>query len=111
MNNPIRVVIAEDQGMVLGALAALLEIEPDIVVVGQARHGKAALEAVAQHRPDVLITDIEMPEMSGLEVAAELKRQSLEHAHHHPHHVCALRLFAPRAGSRRIGVFIDRLAR
>lgn len=77
MSNPIRVVIAEDQGMVLGALAALLEIEPDIVVVGQARHGKAALEAVAQHRPDVLITDIEMPEMSGLEVAAELKRQSL----------------------------------
>jgi len=63
--------------MVLGALAALLEIEPDIVVVGQARHGKAALEAVAEHRPDVLITDIEMPEMSGLEVAAELKRQSL----------------------------------
>jgi two-component system response regulator DesR len=77
VNNPIRVVIAEDQGMVLGALAALLEIEPDIVVVGQARHGKAALEAVAEHRPDVLITDIEMPEMSGLEVAAELKRQGL----------------------------------
>jgi two-component system, NarL family, response regulator DesR len=71
---PIRVVLAEDQGMVLGALAALLEIEEDIVVAGQARNGKEALEAVAQHQPDVLITDIEMPEMSGLEVAAELKR-------------------------------------
>jgi two-component system, NarL family, response regulator DesR len=72
---PIRVVIAEDQGMVLGALAALLEIEQDIAVVGQARDGKRALAAVAEQRPDVLITDIEMPEMSGLEAAAELKRR------------------------------------
>ncbi|MEZ2347709.1 response regulator transcription factor [Terriglobus sp. RCC_193] len=71
----IRVVLAEDQGMVLGALAALLEIEGDILVAGQARDGKAALDAVTEHKPDVLITDIEMPEMSGLEVAAELKRQ------------------------------------
>jgi two-component system, NarL family, response regulator DesR len=70
---PIRVVLAEDQGMVLGALAALLEIEEDIVVAAQARNGKEALDAVAQHQPDVLITDIEMPEMSGLEVAAALK--------------------------------------
>lgn len=74
---PIRVVLAEDQGMVLGALAALLEIEGDIVVAAQARNGKAALEAVAEQKPDVFITDIEMPEMSGLEVAAELKRRGL----------------------------------
>lgn len=74
---PIRVVIAEDQGMVLGALAALLEIEEDIVVVDQARNGKAALDAVVEHKPDVLITDIEMPEMSGLELATELKRLHL----------------------------------
>jgi two-component system, NarL family, response regulator DesR len=72
---PIRVIIAEDQGMVLGALAALLEIEDDIRVVGQARDGSAALDAVAKHAPDVLIADIEMPEMSGLELAAELKRR------------------------------------
>ena len=73
----IRVVLAEDQAMVLGALAALLEIEGDIVVAGQARDGKAALDAVAEQKPDVLITDIEMPEMSGLEVAAELQRRGL----------------------------------
>lgn len=69
----IRVVIAEDQGMVLGALAALLEIEGDITVVARARNGKEALQAVLAHKPDVFITDIEMPEMTGLDVAAELR--------------------------------------
>jgi two-component system response regulator DesR len=70
----IRVVLAEDQGMVLGALAALLEIEGDISVIAQARNGKEALDAVLAHKPDVLITDIEMPLLTGLDVAAELKR-------------------------------------
>jgi two-component system response regulator DesR len=46
----IRVVLAEDQGMVLGALAALLEIEGDISVVAQARNGKEALDAVLARR-------------------------------------------------------------
>ena len=69
----IRVVIAEDQEMVLGALAALLEMEGDIAVVAQARDGKQALDAVRTHKPDVLITDIEMPEMTGLDAAMALK--------------------------------------
>ena len=73
--NTIRVVLAEDQGMVLGALAALIEIEGDIKVTAKARNGKEALEAVLTHKPDVFITDIEMPLMSGLDVAAELKRR------------------------------------
>jgi two-component system response regulator DesR len=71
----IRVIIAEDQGMVLGALAALLEIEGDISVVGRARNGVEALREVLALKPDVFITDIEMPEMTGLDVAAELKRR------------------------------------
>lgn len=71
----IRVVIAEDQGMVLGALATLLEIEGDIAVVARAKHGADALAAVIEHKPEIFLTDIEMPEMSGLDVAAELKRQ------------------------------------
>jgi len=73
---PIRVVIAEDQTMVLGALVALLEMESDIEVVAQARNGKLALSAVEREKPDVLITDIEMPELSGLEVAGEIKRSN-----------------------------------
>ena len=69
----IRVVIAEDQEMMLGALAALLEMEGDIAVVAQARNGMEAVKAVRAHHPDVLITDIEMPEMTGLEAASALK--------------------------------------
>ncbi len=71
----IHVIIAEDQSMVLGALAALLESEGDIEVVGQAHNGQEAMKMVRSLKPDLLLTDIEMPEMSGLEVAAELKRQ------------------------------------
>lgn len=69
----IRVVLAEDQEMVLGALAALLELERDIEVVAQARDGNQALAAVRAHQPDILITDIEMPELTGLDAAAALK--------------------------------------
>ncbi|HWE84684.1 MAG TPA: response regulator transcription factor [Terracidiphilus sp.] len=68
----IQVVLAEDQAMVRGALAALLEIEPDIAVCACAANGREALNAVAKHRPDVLVTDIEMPEMTGLTLAAEV---------------------------------------
>jgi two-component system response regulator DesR len=73
----ITVVIAEDQSMVLGALAALLEIESDVQVVGQAHNGREALQLTLQLKPHVLLTDIEMPEMSGLEVAAELKQRGV----------------------------------
>jgi two-component system, NarL family, response regulator DesR len=69
----IRVVIAEDQSMILGALAALLEIENDLEVVGQAGTGPEAVSLVMRTRPDVLLTDIEMPGMSGLDVAGELR--------------------------------------
>ncbi|WP_263368694.1 response regulator transcription factor [Edaphobacter bradus] len=72
-NNKIRVILAEDQAMVLGALAALLEMEPDITVVARAGTGQAALDAVIKYAPEVLVTDIEMPQMTGLEVAAALR--------------------------------------
>ncbi|HEY0371150.1 MAG TPA: response regulator transcription factor [Thermoanaerobaculia bacterium] len=73
----IRVVIAEDQAMVLGALAALLEIEGDFEVVGRAQDGEEALGICREKRPDVLLTDIEMPRRTGLELAAALKQEKL----------------------------------
>ena len=69
----IRVVIAEDQALVAGALAALLGIERDLEVVGTAADGREALTLVRTLTPDVLLTDIEMPEMSGLELAAAVR--------------------------------------
>jgi two-component system, NarL family, response regulator DesR len=69
----IRVIVAEDQAMVLGALAALLETEPDITVCGRAANGREALTVIAKQKPDVLVTDIEMPEMTGLTLAGEVR--------------------------------------
>lgn len=73
----IRVVIAEDQALVLGALAALLALEGDIDVVARAGDGVAALEAARRHRPDVLLSDIEMPGLSGLDLAEAIVREQL----------------------------------
>jgi two-component system response regulator DesR len=72
----IRVILAEDQRMVLGALAALLSLEPDIEVVAQAGDGTEALDMVLAHRPDILVTDVEMPGASGLDIALRLQGQS-----------------------------------
>lgn len=71
----IRILVAEDQAMVLGALTALLEIEADFEVVAGARTGEDALNLAARHAPDVVVTDIEMPGMTGLDLAAELRRR------------------------------------
>ncbi|MQA40372.1 response regulator [Rugamonas sp. FT29W] len=73
----ISVVIAEDQALVLGALAALLKLEGDLDVVGRASNGQEALALCRALRPDILLTDIEMPLMTGLELAAALAGESL----------------------------------
>ncbi|MEH7455027.1 response regulator transcription factor [Gottfriedia acidiceleris] len=69
----IRIVIAEDQRMLLGALGSLLNLEDDMEVVGQASNGEEAVKLVKQLQPDICIMDIEMPGKTGLEAAEELK--------------------------------------
>jgi len=69
----IRVLIAEDQTMLRGALAALLELEDDIHVVAQAADGREAQRLEREHHPDIVVTDIEMPQITGLELAMHLK--------------------------------------
>jgi two-component system, NarL family, response regulator DesR len=69
----IRIVIAEDQEMLLEAISSLLNFEEDIEVVGQASNGEEALTLVHELQPDVCIVDIEMPEKSGLETAEALQ--------------------------------------
>ncbi len=73
----IRVLLAEDQAMVRGALAALLDMEPDIEVLGSAPDGEVAWREVQRLKPDLLVTDIEMPGLTGLELAQRVKRHEL----------------------------------
>lgn len=69
----IRVLLAEDQGMMRGALALLLGMENDIEVVAQVESGDRVLTAALEAKPDVALLDIEMPGRSGLDAAAELR--------------------------------------
>ena len=68
----IRVLLVEDQTMLRGALAALLSLEPDITVVAEAANGNEALKLIQQHAPDIVVSDIEMPQRTGLELATAL---------------------------------------
>jgi two-component system response regulator DesR len=73
----IRLVLAEDQAMVRGALAALLGLESDLDVVAEAGDGEAAWVAVAKEAPDLLVTDIEMPGLTGLDLALRVRDAGL----------------------------------
>lgn len=73
----IRVLLAEDQAMVRGALSALLRLESDIEVVATAADGLEAWQMVEQQLPDVLVTDIEMPGLTGLELAQRVRDKAL----------------------------------
>lgn len=69
----IRVLLADDQALVRGALAAMLALEPDIEVVAQAGSGEEVVEAARRSRPDVALIDVQMPGRDGLEVTADLR--------------------------------------
>ncbi len=70
----IKILIAEDQSMVLGALSALLDLEDDLSVIATAENGEQALLLAQQHDVDIVLTDIEMPQMTGIELAHALQR-------------------------------------
>jgi two-component system response regulator DesR len=69
----IRLLIADDQALVRGALAALLDLEPDLEVVAEVGRGDEVLEAARTSKPDVALLDVEMPGLDGIEAAAALR--------------------------------------
>ncbi|QIK80522.1 response regulator transcription factor [Lysobacter sp. HDW10] len=73
----IKVMLVEDQAMVRGALSALLNLEPDIEVVAQAEDGESAWRMLSQLKPDLVVTDVEMPHLSGIELAQRIQRHEL----------------------------------
>jgi two-component system, NarL family, response regulator DesR len=71
----IRLLLADDQALVRGALAALLALEPDLEVVAEVGSGDAVLDAVRAHRPDVALLDVEMPGLDGISAAAAVRAE------------------------------------
>ena len=74
----IRVLLAEDQAMVRGALSALLRLESDLDVIGSAANGEEAWTLIERDKPDILVTDIEMPKLSGLELAQRIRDRGVD---------------------------------
>ena len=72
----IRICIAEDQKLLRGALVSIMELEEDLHIVGEAADGKEAWNLIEKEKPDVCILDIEMPHLSGLEVATKIRQHS-----------------------------------
>ena len=74
----IRVVLAEDQAMVRGALSALLRLESDLDVIGSAANGEEAWALIERDKPDIVVTDIEMPKLTGLELAQRIRERGVD---------------------------------
>ena len=73
MAEPIRLLLADDQALVRGALSALLDLEPDLEVVAEVGRGDEVVETALQAKPDVALLDVEMPGLDGLSAAAHLR--------------------------------------
>ncbi|MDR2984421.1 MAG: response regulator transcription factor, partial [Nocardiopsaceae bacterium] len=73
-NAPIKVLIADDEGLVRSGFKALLEVEDDIRVVGEATNGAEAVESARTARPDVVLMDIRMPKLDGIRATAEITK-------------------------------------
>lgn len=87
----LRVLLADDHGIVRRGLRSLIESQPDLQVIGEAANGLEAVRLCAEHNPDILVLDIAMPKMNGIEVASRLQKTE------RPPHVVLLSMHADEA--------------
>ena len=78
MTDPIRILLVDDQPLFRGAIAALLAEQPDMVVVGEAENGLIAVERANALHPDLVIMDVEMPVMNGVEATRHIREQVMD---------------------------------
>lgn len=74
----IKVIVVEDQALVRGAISALLNLAANIDVVAQAEDGLQGLALIKEHQPDIVLTDIEMPNMSGIDLVEQLQQDNID---------------------------------
>jgi len=75
VTSKIRILIADDHTLLRNGICALLEAEPDMVIVGEANDGREAVRLTGQHKPHVVLMDIAMPLLNGLEATRQIKRE------------------------------------
>lgn len=78
ISHPIRIVLADDEHLLRTALAALLPLDGTIAIVAEAANGPQAVRATIEHEPDVLVIDLEMPELDGLDAVAQILQERPE---------------------------------
>uniref|UniRef100_UPI0025E4D903 response regulator n=1 Tax=Lapillicoccus sp. TaxID=1909287 RepID=UPI0025E4D903 len=74
---PLRIVVVDDQALVRSGFAMILSVEPDLEVVGEASDGRTAIEVVERLRPDLVLMDVQMPVMDGIEATREIVARDL----------------------------------
>ncbi len=90
---PVRVIIADDHRLMRIGLRKILEVSPDISVIADASNGREAIDLAQELQPDVLLLDVEMPDLSGIEVTRQLKQNNspvnilIISAHNEPNYI------------------------
>jgi DNA-binding NarL/FixJ family response regulator len=110
MTAKIRILLAEDQAMVRGALTALLNLEEDLEVVAEVSQGDQVLQAARKTKPDIALLDIEMPGSDGLSAAECIAQESAILSHRYSHYLWAQWVFASGDGKRSGRIFAQRCA-